>query len=121
MILVFHVPKLLGEFPMSNFKGTLCCSTHYAHFMSFPPCSLHTLNQEKSSSHQIYQGVRDSISTSMQDVIPEIRARYIRINPLAWNVRICLRVEIYGCDLQDADIGVDSSFSRTFFTMLILC
>ena len=34
-------------------------------------------------------------------VLPEpINARFVRIYPLTWNSRICLRTEIYGCAAQ---------------------
>lgn len=34
-------------------------------------------------------------------VLPEsIDARFLRIYPLTWNSRICLRTEIYGCAAQ---------------------
>ena len=55
---------------------------------------------------QIFIGNKDTSTTVFQDIIPEMRARYIRMNPVSWNNRICLRTEIYGCNLGDADIGM---------------
>ena len=85
---------ILGDF-------TVCCN-----FCSF----IHKFTN--LSSDQIYQGVIDAGSTSEQEIIPEIRARYIRIRPLSWNLRICLRLELYGCDLHSASIGKVVSIYR---------
>eukprot|EP00794_Sanderia_malayensis_P020074 gene20074-22044_t len=53
---------------------------------------------------QIFSGNVDAESVSTQDIIPEIRARFIRIFPLGWKHRICLRTEFYGCDNDDFKI-----------------
>ena len=37
-----------------------------------------------------------------------INARYIRINPSAWRNGICMRVEFYGCSIEE---GISISFA----------
>ena len=53
----------------------------------------------------MYPGAESNEDAVIRDIIPEIRAQYIRINPLSWNDRICLRAELYGCKSDDALIG----------------
>lgn len=78
------------------------------------------------SSQKIHQGVTDAGATSIQEIIPEIRARYIRINPLSWNNRICLRAELYGCEPHQANIGMDISVyklscSTQYHSTIMIC
>ena len=46
---------------------------------------------------QEFDGNIDYYSVVHHDLNPPITERYIRFRPLTWNVRISMRVEIYGC------------------------
>eukprot|EP00795_Rhopilema_esculentum_P002535 gene2535-730_t len=64
---------------------------------------LHSNDAESwKNTSKVYPGAENNLDTVIRDIIPEIRARYIRINPLSWKNRICLRAELYGCESDDA-------------------
>ena len=44
-----------------------------------------------------FDGNTDGRTVVSNDLIPPIRARYIRFRPLAWHWQIAMRVELYGC------------------------
>ena len=44
-----------------------------------------------------FTGNSDENSIVSHDLIPPIRARYIRFRPTAWHQHISMRVELYGC------------------------
>ena len=74
---------------------------------------------------QILTGNSNS-KTISNVVLPEsINARVIRIYPLTWNSRICLRTEIYGCAAQGKkreychNLSIESSLSRTKVNRLL--
>lgn len=46
---------------------------------------------------KIFLGNTDKKDIVSHELIPPIRARYLRIIPESWNYAIALRVEIYGC------------------------
>ncbi|XP_067050433.1 uncharacterized protein [Acropora muricata] len=52
--------------------------------------------QEKSAAKE-FTGNTDENSIVFHDLIPPIRARYIRFRPTAWHQHISMRVELYGC------------------------
>ena len=45
----------------------------------------------------ILPGNRASYTTEGATLDPPVSARFIRINPLTWKNRICLKLEFYGC------------------------
>ncbi|XP_028401417.1 uncharacterized protein LOC114524515 [Dendronephthya gigantea] len=45
----------------------------------------------------IFNGNTDAFSTVFHSFDRTIKARYVRIHPVEWNVQICMRVELYGC------------------------
>lgn len=46
----------------------------------------------------------DSINTNR--VLPPFHARYVRVHPQSWNNKICLRLEMYGCESTGKDEGM---------------
>jgi len=59
-----------------------------------------TYGENATVKYKVLRGSLNAISVQ-NIVLPEpINARFIRIYPLTWNSRICLRTEIYGCAAQ---------------------
>ena len=54
---------------------------------------------------QVFQGNKDGDSTNTNRVLPPFHARYVRVYPQSWNVRICMRLELYGCESTGKDEG----------------
>ena len=46
----------------------------------------------------------DSIITNR--VLPPFHARYVRVHPQSWNNKICMRLEMYGCESTGKDEGM---------------
>ena len=38
-------------------------------------------------------------------ILPPFHARYVRVHPQTWNGRICMRLELYGCESTGQDEG----------------
>ena len=73
---------LLGENIYTTFYA---CETSYVYIYI-----LFCLTKE-------FTGNTDENSIVFHDLIPPIRARYIRFRPTAWHQHISMRVELYGC------------------------
>ena len=46
----------------------------------------------------------DRINTNR--VLPPFHARYVRVHPQSWNNKICMRLEMYGCESTGKDEGM---------------
>ena len=55
------------------------------------------VNESVQESTVKSAGNTDENSIVLHDLIPPIRARYIRFRPTAWHQHISMRVELYGC------------------------
>ncbi|XP_068723113.1 protocadherin Fat 4-like isoform X1 [Montipora capricornis] len=51
----------------------------------------------------VFPGNSDSDSTHTNLILPPFHARYVRVHPQTWNGRICLRLELYGCESNGQD------------------
>ncbi|XP_015766149.1 PREDICTED: coagulation factor V-like isoform X1 [Acropora digitifera] len=54
-------------------------------------------HEQGKSTAKEFTGNTDENSIVSHDLIPPIRARYIRFRPTAWHQHISMRVELYGC------------------------
>ncbi|XP_044179862.1 uncharacterized protein LOC122961279 [Acropora millepora] len=54
-------------------------------------------HEQGKSTAKEFTGNTDENSIVLHDLIPPIRARYIRFRPTAWHQHISMRVELYGC------------------------
>lgn len=55
-------------------------------------------NTEYSAhQHQAFRGNTDGNNVVVTRFETEIVARYLRINPIRWQDRISMRIEVYGC------------------------
>lgn len=50
---------------------------------------------------QVFSGNNDANSIAKNKFPKPVTARFIGLNPLKWRESICLRVELYGCSVQD--------------------
>ncbi|XP_048580487.1 cadherin-23-like isoform X2 [Nematostella vectensis] len=65
-----------------------------------------SFSQDGSSYTQhrtVLTGNSDGDTLRENRILPASHARYVRIQPTSWNGRICLRVELYGCESTGKD------------------
>jgi len=55
-------------------------------------------HEGQPGSRKVFAANQDSNTTITIQLQPPIRAMYLRIAPLAWQEKIAIRVEIYGCN-----------------------
>ncbi|XP_066019015.1 uncharacterized protein [Pocillopora verrucosa] len=70
--------------------------------------TFHLYKEATSSSAKEFDGNQDQNTVVYNILSPPITTRYIRLKPLAWNDRISMRMEIYGCPGCAAPLGMDS-------------
>ncbi|XP_078357060.1 uncharacterized protein LOC144641914 [Oculina patagonica] len=64
--------------------------------------------EQGQTADKVFVGNTDNNIVVYHELIPPIRARYIRFRPAAWHNHISMRVELYGCrDHRPCDISVD--------------
>ena len=51
-------------------------------------------------------GNSDGDSVNTNRVLPPFHARYVRVHPQSWNDKICMRLEMYGCESTGKDEGM---------------
>ncbi|XP_078347947.1 lactadherin-like [Oculina patagonica] len=91
-------------------KYTLRYSTDGSFFEQYQPDGL----------TKIFQGNTDRYAVVSHNLIPPIRACYIRIVPVEWHSRIALRAEFYGCKTASwKPIGCYKMTSRALDTYLV--
>ena len=54
----------------------------------------------------MFDGNNDSYTVVRHNLVPHIKARYIRFRPLKWEGRISMRVELYGCDHEGSSVAL---------------
>ena len=54
---------------------------------------------------QILTGNTANTGTVTSRVLPSFHGKYIRVKPRTWAGRICMRVELYGCESSGDDGG----------------
>lgn len=47
---------------------------------------------------QVFDGNTDADTVVSHDLVPPIRARYVRFLPGGWHIHISMRVDLYGCE-----------------------
>lgn len=57
-------------------------------------------------SSKVFPGNNDGDSIQTNRILPAFHARYVRVHPQNWNGRICLRIELYGCESTGQDEGI---------------
>ncbi|XP_067042771.1 discoidin, CUB and LCCL domain-containing protein 2-like isoform X2 [Acropora muricata] len=57
----------------------------------------------------LLRGNHDGRSVERHTFIPPMYARYIRVHPMAYNNRICLRMELYGCSNSSSVLSTTPS------------
>ncbi|XP_078366665.1 protocadherin Fat 4-like [Oculina patagonica] len=73
---------------------------------------------------EVFVGNTDGDSTTTNRVLPPFHARYVRVHPQAWNNRICMRLELYGCESTGKDqvtlpfiINPDTGYVSTSYSL----
>lgn len=54
---------------------------------------------------KVFTGNSDAETIQVNFILPAFHARYVRIHPQSWIGRICIRVELYGCESTGKDEG----------------
>ncbi|PFX33163.1 Neuropilin-2 [Stylophora pistillata] len=70
--------------------------------------NFHLQKEATSSSPKVFDGNKDQKTVVYNVLSPPITTRYIRLQPVAWNDHISMRMEIYGCPGCAAPLGMDS-------------
>ena len=66
---------------------------------------LNELHIKPFSCIQVLPGNTNANGIQTNLVQPAFHARYVRIHPKSWVGRICLRLELYGCESTGKDEG----------------
>ena len=55
-------------------------------------------------SFQVFDGTSHPLLVKPNPVYPSVTARYVRINPVQWYQKPCLRMELYRCSLRNGKV-----------------
>lgn len=58
---------------------------------------------------QVLSGNTNADQIQTNYILPAFHARYVRIHPKSWIGRICMRLELYGCESTGKDEGMHIS------------
>ena len=65
-------------------------------------CELHPyVKLNLLTTFQVFDGNVHPLLVKPSPIEPSVTARYVRINPLQWYQRPCLRMELYRCSLRN--------------------
>ena len=70
-------------------------------FASSIDSTIYEFVQNLSGADQIFDGNFDYNTLIQHDFDPAFVARYVRLYPQTWNNHICMRWEVYGCDIGE--------------------
>ncbi|XP_074639737.1 uncharacterized protein LOC141897951 isoform X4 [Acropora palmata] len=69
----------------------------------------HSRNGHTWSTFPVMRGNHDGRSVASHAFIPPVYARYIRVYPVAYRYRICMRMELYGCSNSSSVLSTTPS------------
>jgi hypothetical protein len=56
------------------------------------------VNSVFSLTQQIFTGNSDASGRSLNEIHPAFVAKYVRIRPMSFKNKMCMKVEVYGCN-----------------------
>ncbi|XP_044162875.1 uncharacterized protein LOC122947546 [Acropora millepora] len=62
---------------------------------------------------EVVRGNHDGKSVASHTFIPPVYARYIRVHPVTYRYRICMRMELYGCSNSSSALSTTPSATTT--------
>nr|XP_058963395.1 lactadherin-like [Pocillopora verrucosa] len=57
---------------------------------------------------KVFDGNTDADTVVSHDLVPPIRARYVRFLPGGWHIHISMRVDLYGCEECQEALGMEN-------------
>ncbi|XP_060073558.1 hemicentin-1-like [Ylistrum balloti] len=100
--LEFPQLAIVTEIVTQGRSSTDCCTqrqwvTQYKLLFSKDGRHWHKYREIKTGDTKIFEGNRDHDTKCKHELPVPVVARFLRINPVAWNEKISLRVEVFGC------------------------
>ena len=69
---------------------------------------------------QVFTGNDDSDTVVYNALSPPVTTRFVRVLPMAWNSRISMRIELYGCPGNLSKLRRSGCYKWAISTYLIL-